>query len=476
MNWLRNLIDNAMNEMHVPGAAVAVIKDNEIIYAQGHGLRNVEDKLEVTTDTIFPIASITKSFTSALASIALQEKGLTWDTKVSEIMPEFELNDKDLNRIVTLKDLGSHRTGMMRHDLMGFNFLGERDEFVKRIKHLKIYAGFREEARYQNQVFATLGYIPDKVWGKEWETMVFEKLLNPLEMNRSVIELDDMLNDSDHMTPYGYRNEKLYKIDYKTELHKASAPAGRLKCSIIDMANYTMMMLNKGNFKGEQIVSEENIKQLHSPHAISNILPFTSFKEFGTSHYGLGWFIDDYRGYRMVSHGGNGYGWTSLVTMIPEENLGIVTLTNMDHTTLTYVLANAIIDKMLNLEEINWINRFNDLMSKASKKSNSYNEMLLNKAIKNTNSRDLDDFVGTYTEKGYGELKIINKSGKLFLCYHPFEFELKHYHYNTFVLYFDEADIYMRVKFEDNFNGEINKLVWELPESEGGILYFDRKN
>lgn len=475
-SWLDAYAEKAMERMDVPGAAIGVLKGDQLIYLKGLGSRDVEKKLPVNEDTIFPIASMTKSFTAALSCIAMEEKNVSWDSHVRTLLPEFHLYDKNADAMVSLKDLGSHRTGLLRHDLMGFNFTGSRREFVRRMQYLKPYGSFRGEAKYQNQIFACLGAIPESLWGITWEEALQEKLLKPLQMTRSMTSLEKMLKDENHMEPYGYREGKMTRLAFGPENHMASAPAGRLKCSLRDMMNYISLFLHDGKFEGKQIISENNIREMHTPHAVSHILDaYLNYPEFSTSHYGIGWFIDDFRGHRMAHHGGNGFGWTSHQTVVKDQDLAIVILTNQDHSVFTYAMTYSIIDKLLAVEDVDWVERYLTLKKKQDEQKAKQTVAHLSGKIDNTPCRELEEFVGRYVEPGYGEVEISLVEGALKFHYHPNTYTMTHYHYDVFSMFYEDAGVYFRVKFEYGLNGKINGFVWELPTSEGGLLSFKKQ-
>jgi CubicO group peptidase (beta-lactamase class C family) len=351
-----------MQKWKVPGLAIAVVQHGQVVYSRGFGLRDVKRNLPVTTKTLFAIGSVTKSFTSLAMGILNDEGQLDWDKPVPEYIPEFQMYDAETNERMTPRDLITHRAGLASHDMVWYTSDFSREELVHRLRFLQSNRDFRSGYNYNNLLVMTAGYLVGKISGQGWESFVQQRILQPLKMTSSDFSILDIQKNSDYALPY--RKDEDTENVKETPFHSVDSvcPAGCINSNVEEMSRYAMFQLGKGKIGEYQIISETNLKLTHSPQV--PISMESEFKELGPMSYGMGWVITSYRGYRMIWHNGGIDGFYALLTMLPDEDLAVMILTNLQNQPLPEIVAYNIYDRLLQLDAIDWSDRFQQSMSK----------------------------------------------------------------------------------------------------------------
>jgi len=202
LEGLDALVENSLKEYEVPGLAIGIVVDGQVIYSKGFGYRDLEAKKPVTPDTLFSIGSCTKAFTSFLAGTLIDQGLLEWDTQVLDVLPTFRLYDEYATRHMTLRDLLTHQSGMPRHDYMWYNSKLNRSQLMERLRYLEPASQLRERFHYNNLMYLTAGYLMEELSGKSWETLVSERIFTPLGMKKSNFTIEDMQSSSNYACPY----------------------------------------------------------------------------------------------------------------------------------------------------------------------------------------------------------------------------------------------------------------------------------
>src|SRR5689334_21036183 len=261
LQGLDDLASSAMKQWKVPGVAIAVVQDGKVIYAKGYGYRDLEQKLPVTTATLFPIGSITKSFTALTFAILKNEGKVDWDTPVRSYLPEFPMNDPVASEQATPRELVSHRIGLPRHDLVWYSSDFSREGMVHRLRELKPNKGFRSAYQYNNLTVMTMGYLEGKLTGLGWEGAIRQKIFAPLGMSHSDLSVTEIEKTDDHALPYELKKEVVTKVPYHNI--DAIGPAGSINSSVDDMSRYLIFQLGDGKYEGKQIVAESDLREMH---------------------------------------------------------------------------------------------------------------------------------------------------------------------------------------------------------------------
>lgn len=425
------LVQGMIDAWKVPGLGIAIVKDGEVIFEKGFGYRDVEAKQPVTPDTLFAIGSSSKAFTTFVLGTLVDEGKLDWDKPVSNFLPGFRLHDRVASELLTPRDMVSHRSGLPRHDLSWYNALElSRKELVERIPYMESTYPLRERWQYNNFMFLTAGYLAEQVTGRSWEDNVRERIFEPLGMTSSNFSVHDSQKAPDFALPYreDEDTEKIERIPFREITNMG--PAGSINSSIRDMSKWVQVHLSGGKAGGRQLIGTATLIDIHSPHMV---LPGTPERpELSQPSYGLGWFIDAYRGHGRVSHGGNIDGFSALVTLLPNDGLGMVILTNKDGTGVPELLVRHTLDRLLKLDPIDWNAEFlakRDAARAVAKQAEAQKGSVRKPGTKPAHK--LEEYAGEYVHPAYSPLKIEVDGRRLRATYNHLSMPLEHWHYET---------------------------------------------
>lgn len=467
LDRIRAFVDSTMKIWKVPGLGMAIVKDNEVILAEGFGMRSVEESLPVTSKTLFAIGSCTKAFTSAVLGVLVDEGMIDWNEKIRNYIPEFRLKDEFATQRMTVLDLVTHRSGLPRHDLVWYNSPATREELFRRLRYLEPSKDFRSVFQYQNLMFMTAGYLAGRVSGKSWENLVQEKIFDPLNMKNSNFSVDISQKSSDFALPYKEKNDKVVKIPFRNIDNVG--PAGSINSNAEEMARWIIVHLNKGKYKDKQIVSEAQIVMMHTPQMV--VPGPMRYDEASEVTYGMGWFIRTYRGHKLVYHGGNIDGFSALVSLLPRDGIGIAILTNLNGTPLPTIISYYAIDLLLGKKPVDWNSRIRLQQESAKKAEEKKREE--EKPIKGTRpSHRLDEYAGDYENPGYGVIHIKKVGKRLIASYNSIESSLKHFHYDIFQATEGEmADAKLKFLFHTNWKGDIDKVSVPIERAVDPVVF-----
>lgn len=316
--------ESRRKELGIPGMSLAIVKDGKVIYSKGLGYKDNENKIAVTPDTQFAIGSATKAFTALSLLMSMDEGKVSLDDSPKKYLTYFKMKDPDTDKNMTVRDLLDHSSGLNRTDLAMITGMLNRRELIETVGEAKPMAKLREKFFYQNIMFAAAGEIVASVQKQPWETFVPQRIFKPLGMTNSTMSMKDMAKVTDYSFGYDYNFDT--KTNRKLPFRDIDqvAPAGSINSSANDMARWLQFVLAGGAVKGKRLVSEKGFEEWVKPQ----------MKIGGKSSYGLGWFIQEWNGMKVVQHGGNIDGFNSMVAMIPEKNIGFVMLTNVSGSPL----------------------------------------------------------------------------------------------------------------------------------------------
>ena len=346
-------IRKALADFHVPGLAIGIIENGVPVYARGFGVKAVDGKEPVDENTIFGLGSASKTFNAGLAAVLVQAGKIKWDDKVVRHMPNFQLYDAWVTQETTLRDLLSHRTGVGETEGLGFLFIGshfDRDEVVAKARFLPSLIGFRTGWCYSNIMFIAAGQMMARVAGRSWGDCIRDKIFAPLGMNSSSTSIDAFAAGDNLATPHWYEDGRPTPIPWGNM--DTAGPAGAVNSSAADLVKWLQVHLNGGSLAGQTLWGPDIQKEMFSPHSLLVDIPIGWETPFST--YGLGWFIGEYRGRKVVWHGGNCDGMSCVVGMLPEKKMGVVILQNTFPTRFEYDLMLRIMDMRLGLPPAEW--------------------------------------------------------------------------------------------------------------------------
>ncbi|MDP4265298.1 MAG: serine hydrolase [Bacteroidota bacterium] len=405
-------VQTALKEWQIPGAAVCIIKDGKVIIMKGYGVRETGANDKVDENTLFMIGSNTKAFTATALAMLDAHKNLSLDDKVQKWLPDFKLYDPWVAREAVIRDLLCHRLGFetFQGDFMYFDSDLSLQEVRERMGKLKPLYSFRSKWGYTNCAFMTAGEIIPKVTGKTWASFITDSIFTPLGMNHSLALSKDIKTAANKASAHTVVAGELKKIPYGNIDNLA--PAGSISSSVNDLSHWVMTQLDNGKYEGKQVIPSSAIAQTRLPHSIlgnGRVI----FNNGHFSLYGLGWFLQEYNGKKIVSHTGGVNGFVTSVTLVPEDRLGIIVLTNTDANSFYEALKWEIMDAYFGLPYRNYNKLYYGSYAAQQKQQADWL-----KKKKDTSATAVDSFratayTGEYKHDVYGKMTITLEKGKL---------------------------------------------------------------
>ncbi|MCK9400025.1 MAG: serine hydrolase [Bacteroidales bacterium] len=418
---LDSYTEQALAEWQIPGVAVLVVKDGQVIVQKGYGFLESGKPEQVDENTLFMIASNTKAFTGTAMAILEQEGKCSLDDRVQKYLPGFKMKDPWVAEHITLTDVMSHRIGMetFQGDFMYWESDLSSDEVIEKFGMLTPMYDFRAKWGYCNAGFLIAGKCLEQITGMTWEQFMRDRIVNPLEMKRTLVMTAEIANAENLAAAHTLVNGKLQVIPH-CQVDNI-APAASISSSVSDMSHWIIAQLDSGRYNGRQVIPWQAIRKAQYPNSIVR----RARHPFNITHYslyGMGWSLQDYEGREMVSHTGGVDGFVTSVTLIPEEKLGVVVFTNTDMNGLYEAVKWEIIDAYLGLPYRNYsqvfISRYMPAYKKEMEMITSWQDsakMNLPMPVK------LAKFAGKYNHEVYGSAILESKGDYLLLKleHHP---------------------------------------------------------
>ena len=409
-------VEQGLKDWEVPGLALAVIRNDSLIYARGYGVRELGASGAVDEHTLFAIASTTKAMTVAALGMLADERKLRWDDPVSRHMPQFQLSDPFISRELTVRDLLTHRSGLARNDNLWIAAPFDRQEVLRRARFLPLSSSFRSSYGYNNIMYIAAGEVVAAVSGMSWDDFLEQRLFRPLGMTRTTTRaavVEARGNVASSHTRVDGRVQPVPRRNYDN-----IGGAGAVFSSVHDMAQWVRMHLNGGTFNGARLLTPATLREMYTPQTImrsdttaERLFPHTHFRA-----YGLGWFLQDYHGHKMVHHSGS-LNWTRThVMMIPERRIGVVAIANYGNSNLQLALSYRIIDALLGLPRTDWSAEYLAISRRGQATASPSTDQ---RAADTTPSLPLADYAGRFTNELYGDIQLSLENGRLMLRYAP---------------------------------------------------------
>ncbi len=399
------LVRRLMARDQIPGVAVGIVEHGQLVFARGFGYRDVEHRLPMTPDTLFPLGSASKAFTATAIALLADEGRIALDAPVRTYLPDFRLADPVASATLTTRDLLTHRSGLPRHDLFWYRAPFSRDELYRRLRFLEPSGPPRARWRYNSLMFVVAGRIVERVSGETWESFVRSRILSPLDMGRTLLSAEAMEADADHASPYALRDGRVQRIAMLKGLD-AIAPAGAVQSSVRDLARW----LEFHATRTPPILGERMWRELHRPQAE---MPAADEPEVQHPSYALGWIHESYRGHPLLIHNGAIDGYTVHLGFLPETGQGLILLMNRDSANdAQMALAYSAYDRLLGLEPIDWERRLKEKPTRLQ----DVRDVPLDFPIK--------EVVGTYEHPAYGALTIRANGDRLAMQFRDLRFTL----------------------------------------------------
>lgn len=474
-DWLAKYVEKTRQDWEVPGLAVAVVQNDQVVFSQGFGSQELGKASPVDEHTLFAIASNSKAFTAAALAILVDEGKLSWDDHVSDYLPWLKLKDQHATADLRVRDLLCHRSGLgtFSGDLLWWGTDYSPEEVLRRLAVLEPASPFRSRYGYSNLMFLAAGEVIHTVSGKPWGEFIHQKIFQRLGMTRSITSVKDLIEKGNFATPhktFSDRSDPILWTNWDT-----MAAAGGIISSVHDMSHWLRLQLRRGVISDEDSLfsrkQSQTMWQAHMPIPVSE-----SYRErYPTPHfraYGLGWGLSDYKGHKVIGHGGGYDGMYSQVVMVPEKELGIVVLTN-SMTGISPAITYRIMDHVLGGDTKD---RSATLL-KSFKEGRIDFEQRIEDAITpvatdSKPSHDLSAYTGDFQCPLYGNAKVILEDGKLVLTDLPnpkLVADLEHLHYDTFKLNWRNDYAWFgsgTIHFVADSRGVFQKLEFDVPNDD----------
>ena len=439
---LDTYVASSMKTFDVPGMAVAIVKDGKVVVAKGYGVRKLGESTPVDEFTMFAIGSNTKAFTTAALATLIDQGKLAWDDPVYQRLPGFVMYDPYVSHEMTIRDLLTHRSGMGlgEGDLLFWpHTTYTRDDIIHKLRYMKPASSFRSRYAYDNLLYMTAGQIIPTVTGTSWDDYISQNIFTPLGMNHSTVSSKAFKPADDYAFPHSRVDGKLQPIPLE-DLDNVG-PAGSINSCAADMAKWVQLQLSHGKFadRDGRLFSEPRSREMWAAQTILPIgEPPASLAGLKANFaaYGLGWGLRDYHGRKMVGHTGGVGGFVSRVMLVPQENLGVVILTNAEQTSAFDSILYHIIDHYFQLTPSDWIANYKKVDDDDDKEAaETMKKAEGSRAADSKPSLALEKYAGVYNDAWYGPVTIRQENGGLVISFDHtpgMVGDMQHWQYNTF--------------------------------------------
>jgi CubicO group peptidase (beta-lactamase class C family) len=429
---VEKLAQKEIDEKAVAGLAIAVVHKDKVVFAKGFGVREVGKDGKVDPDTVFQIASVSKPVGATVVAMLVDDGKITWDSKISDLDPAFQMYDPWVTREITIRDFYEHRSGLPDHAGDLLEDLGaDRSLVLHRLRHQKPDSSFRSSYAYTNFGITEAAQAAAKAYGMSWEDASEQRLYKPLGMNSTSSRYSDFDARTNKAMGHILVNGKLaHTVQRQPD---AQSPAGGVSSSVNDMAKWMRLQVANGKFEGKQLVSEKSLTETHHPQMLTQFSPFTKLPGF----YGLGMNVsyDELGRLRLGHSGGFAMGAATNVSMVPSEELGIVVLTNTCPIGVAEGLATDFMDLALNGKRTrDWLAVYKKVFADPAVigviKGFDYSKPPASPMPAAPNGA----YLGPYANDFFGDMAIIEKDGGLAMVLGPLKknFPIKHYDRDTF--------------------------------------------
>ena len=484
-------VEAAMRSREVPGMAIAIVEDGKVVHAKGYGVRALGSGGAVDGDTIFPTGSTGKAVTAAAIAILVDDGRLGWDDRVIDHLPDFRMYDPWVTREMTVRDLLLHRSGLGlgAGDLLFIpRSSRSRADIVRALRGIRPAASFRSGYAYDNILYIVAGELVTQVSGQPWEAFVRERIFGPLGMKTAVSDEADRFATANRAQPHARLDPRLrglgpqQTLPEREGLGQVGAPAGGLSWSANDFARWMQAQLALGAVPGgdgRRLWSEASAREMWTPQVPIPIRPYPAPIADMTpqfSGYGLGWNVQDYRGVRVVQHGGAVFGVLAFLVLVPERNLGISLQINAEDVEVMRGLGYELLDHYLGFEPRDWVGAFTEW--NAARLAGGLAALEgVGKATRKASRPSLpaSGYAGEYADAWYGPIAIAEQGGRLRIDFRQtpnMAGTLRHWQYDTFRADWDDASIEPAyVSFALDAEGKVARITMKAVSPTADFSY-----
>jgi len=427
-------IESAREQWHAPGLAVAIVKDDRVVYQRGFGAKHLGRNDPVDEHTAFTLASTTKAFTAMALGLLVDDGKLRWDDPVVRYIPEFRVADPYVTREVTIRDLLVHRTGVEELDMLWVRGFDTRTS-LEHMQYAKQASSLRSTWAYNNMMYVVAAEVVARAAGMSFQDFVGRRIFAPLGMSDSLFTGPD-LGKHTNVTGAHLIEQGVARV---TDLYVSPEPLGAagIQSSAADMAKWLRLLLGKGTFEGKAVVKAETVAEALKPQMLLANIGYPAARQANPHFYayGLGWFLQDYKGRLLAMHTGSLYGANALAAIVPEERLGLVILINAGPVEYRHAFMYDVVDRFLDSRDKDWNADLLKLYGGLQEEENARRAASQRaRPAKSRPSLPLADYAGTYVDPLTGETQIaLQGTGNLTLAMQPgATFNLAHWSYDAF--------------------------------------------
>ncbi|WP_371414117.1 serine hydrolase [Sphingosinicella sp. CPCC 101087] len=460
----------------VPGATFAIVEDGRTTFARGFGVTDLSAPQAVNADTLFATGSTGKAFTVAALALLVDQGRIGWDDRVIDHMPDFRMWDPWVTREMTVRDLLVHRSGLglgagdllfvPRSDL-------SREETVRRLRHIRPATSFRSGYAYDNVLYIVAGQLIEAVTGRTWEEFVREDVMRRIGMRRSTASDAQLLAEPNRARPHARLNGAIrgtgdqVPLDERLNVAPNAAPAGGLAISADEMTRWLAVQLARGALpEGERLFSEAASREMWTPVVLQPVAEWPAnlaATQPNFSTYALGWDVQDYRGARLVWHGGAVFGSLAAVALLPDRNVGLFIAVNSEEGEMVRGLMYELLDHYLGLPHAGWPEQLRDFKRARTEQAIAALQAPAAAPAEVGPSLPLARYAGDFADPWYGTIGIREAGGRLTVSFpHAFGLsaELEHWQYDTFRTRFDDPNMEPAyVTFQLDADGKVERIT-----------------
>jgi len=463
-----------MDEWQIPGMAVAIIKDDSVIYAKGFGVKEKGKTEPVTPHTIFQIGSTSKAFTAALVAMMVDEGKVNWKGRVIDYVPDFKMYDAWVTREFMVEDLLAQHSGLPAYSADAQSFFGfDREHVKKSLAFIKPVSSFRSQFAYVNNLFLVAAEIVERKTGKSWEENIKERIFLPLKMSESSYDAKALIEGKDVAAGHNIQNGAVTAVSKELNWPYIYGPAGGINSNVIDMSKWLRLQINDGEVSGVRLISEENMNFMHSPKTIA---VYDAKKEIG-AYYCLSWIYVDSRPYPFIWHNGGTTGYHSMVCFWPEPKIGIVILTNESSNKLAEALPKYFADLYFGNPKKDYSKEALDEFNQAKAKAKAE----IPKKPENASAPlDLNKYTGVYSNAVYEDVVVELRGGALSVFLGPAKFELPLKHWDRDIFMYSIPSLGEGsegfVSFTQSADGLIKQMTIDMLQEDGCGVFEKKEN
>ncbi len=465
--------EKCVQDWDIPGMSVAIVKDGQVIFSKGYGVKKAGKNERPDGNTMYAIASNSKAFTSFIIGQLVDEGKCSWDDKAKKYLPWFEVYDPVVSSQVNLRDLLSHRVGLgtFSGDVIWYKSDLTAKNILLRAKHLPAAFEFRAGYGYSNLMYLAAGEIIREITGKSWFENVQERILVPLGMNRTTIYPEELSGFGNVATPHARLNDINIPIEYTSWVEIAAM--GGLISSVNDVAKWMILNLNHGNWNNKTLISAPSLNLMWTPHN-NRVVDHTLSNDFDNhfNGYGLGWNLRDYHGRLYVGHTGGYDGMISAISMLPDEKLGVVVLTNGMKSPYMAVIYQTL-DALIGVNKgKDWSTELLERTESREKNDTRIADRKASRVAGTKPSLPFEKYAGTYYSDIYGEIRVsmVNNKLKLEMEHSPeLTMTLNHFHYDVFEIKWEYEQAWFQfgtVKFITDNYLKVTGIDFDVPNDD----------